>query len=124
MKSLIEQQIRVLCEKESLGYEVSWQEWFNAVVNSPLHCQQVITQAQSIGLPIASIDKPMRWSEDVAELLAKWPGVLFCVGSGEAHPQLHNPDYDFPDGLIATASRLFCALIEEKHGKGTSTAGD
>ncbi|MBY5945250.1 amidohydrolase [Photobacterium rosenbergii] len=115
MKSLIEQQISTLCEKEKLQYEVSWPEWFNATVNSPLHCQQVITQAKSLGLPIERIDEPMRWSEDMAEFLAKWPGALFCIGSGQEHPQLHNPDYDFPDALIATASQLFCALVKGKH---------
>ena len=124
MKSLVEQQICTLCEKEKLQYEVSWQEWFNAAVNSPLHCQQVINRAQALGLPIELIDEPMRWSEDMAEFLTKWPGALFCIGSGEAHPQLHNPDYDFPDALIATASRLFCALIEENHGNKKVISSD
>ncbi|MGR5140180.1 amidohydrolase [Photobacterium sp. DNB23_23_1] len=116
MKSLIEQQIATQCQQEQLGLKVSWQEWFNAAVNSQPHCQQVIHQARGLGLPVNIVEEPMRWSEDVAEFLAKWPGAMFCLGSGEQHPQLHNPDYDFPDALIATASQLFCALIEEKHG--------
>ena len=116
MKALVENKVSALCDREGLGYEISWQEWFNAVVNSPSHCQQVIAHAQSLDLPVECIKEPMRWSEDMAEFLAKWSGVLFCVGSGEDHPQLHNPDYDFPDTLIKTVSLLFCALIEEKHG--------
>lgn len=115
MKALVEQQIRVLCEKKGLRYEVSWQEWFNAAVNSQQHCQQVIEQARSLGLPVELLKEPMRWSEDMAEFLAQWPGVLFCIGSGKEHPQLHNPDYDFPDTLIDTASNLFRALIEDIH---------
>ncbi|PSU33696.1 amidohydrolase [Photobacterium lutimaris] len=124
MKSLIEQQIAALCQQEQLGLEVSWQEWFNAAVNSQPHCQQVIRQARLLALPVNIIEEPMRWSEDVAEFLAKWPGALFCLGSGEQHPQLHNPDYDFPDELIATASQLFCALIKDKHSNVSEMAVD
>lgn len=124
MRSLIEQQVAKLCEQERLSVEISWQEWFNAAVNSYPHCQQVIAKAGSLGLPVNIIEEPMRWSEDVAEFLAKWPGVLFCLGSGEDHPQLHNPNYDFPDALIATASQLFCALIEEKHDNVRDMIGD
>ncbi|WEM44978.1 amidohydrolase (plasmid) [Photobacterium sp. DA100] len=115
MKSLIEQQISALCATEQLRSEISWQEWFNAAVNSQQHCQQVIEQARSLDLPVERLKEPMRWSEDMAEFLAQWPGALFCLGSGEHHPQLHNPDYDFPDTLIDTACNLFRALINDIH---------
>jgi hypothetical protein len=31
----------------------------------------------------------------------KIPGVLFGLGAGTGHPELHSSDYDFPDELIA-----------------------
>ncbi|MCG7587897.1 amidohydrolase [Photobacterium sp. OFAV2-7] len=102
-------------EQDNLTSQVNWQESFNAVVNSPAHCELVCEQANELGLPVEILSEPMRWSEDVAEFLQKWPGALFCVGSGSGHPELHNPDYDFPDALISSASGLFLGIIRRIH---------
>ncbi|PSN10519.1 amidohydrolase, partial [filamentous cyanobacterium CCP5] len=40
------------------------------------------------------------------------PGAMFGLGAGENQPQLHNADYDFPDGLILYGVRLFAEIIE------------
>ncbi|MCW8329872.1 amidohydrolase [Photobacterium sp. SDRW27] len=100
---------------EGLTSSVRWQESFNTVVNAPKQCEIVSQQAQQLGLSVVELDEPMRWSEDVAEFLNKWPGALFCIGSGDEHPQLHNPDYDFPDTVIETASALFLSIINHLH---------
>ena len=55
-------------------------------------------------------EEPFRWSEDFAEYLQHFPGAMFGIGSGEHHPELHHPDYDFPDGLIEPAAQLFYRL--------------
>lgn len=36
------------------------------------------------------------------------------VGGGEHQPELHHPDYDFPDDLIEPAAQLFFRLATEK----------
>ncbi len=36
---------------------------------------------------------------------------MFFHGAGEAHPGLHNPDYDYPDALIGTGARIFMQTI-------------
>jgi hypothetical protein len=38
---------------------------------------------------------------------------MFGIGAGENCPSLHNPDYDFPDGIIETAIELFLQIHEE-----------
>jgi metal-dependent amidase/aminoacylase/carboxypeptidase family protein len=56
---------------------------------------------------------PYSWSEDFGrfgEDGAK--STLLYVGAGEAHPQLHNPDYDFPDALLPIMVRLFRAIMD------------
>jgi metal-dependent amidase/aminoacylase/carboxypeptidase family protein len=30
------------------------------------------------------------------------PGILFGIGAGKGHPELHSPDYDFPDDIMDT----------------------
>ena len=38
------------------------------------------------------------------------------VGAGQVSPQLHNPDYDFPDGLIPVGRDLFLDIIRQLNG--------
>lgn len=54
---------------------------------------------------------PFRWSEDFADYLRAFPGAFFGIGSGEKHVELHHPDYDFPDSLIAPAAQVFFNII-------------
>ena len=57
-------------------------------------------------------DEPNRWSEDFAEYLLHYKGAMFGIGSGESQPELHHPDYDFPDALIEPAAQLFFKLAQ------------
>ena len=56
--------------------------------------------------------EPNRWSEDFAEYLLHFKGAMFGIGSGEQQPELHHPDYNFPDSLIEPAAQLFRRLAE------------
>ena len=60
---------------------------------------------------------PFRWSEDFANYLQAFPGAMFGIGSGEKHVELHHPDYDFPDALIAPAAQVFFNLIASEYNK-------
>lgn len=55
---------------------------------------------------------PFRWSEDFAHYLQVFPGAMFGIGSGEKQPELHHPDYNFPDTLIEPAARVLINLLE------------
>ena len=57
--------------------------------------------------------EPFRWSEDFAEYLLEFKGAMFGIGSGEQQPELHHPDYDFPDALIEPAAQFFFRLAVE-----------
>lgn len=57
-------------------------------------------------------EEPFRWSEDFAEYLQHFPGAMFGFGAGESHPELHHPDYEFPDDIIEPAARLFLRLAQ------------
>ena len=48
----------------------------------------------------------MRASEDFGRFGQRAPAAMFFLGAGENHPGLHNPDYDFPDGLIEIGARV------------------
>ena len=57
---------------------------------------------------------PFRWSEDFAHYLQIFPGAMFGIGSGEKQPELHHPDYNFPDALIEPAAHILINLIKLK----------
>ena len=39
---------------------------------------------------------------------------MFGIGSGEKQPELHHPDYNFPDALIEPAAHVLINLIKLK----------
>ncbi|MCO5065414.1 MAG: amidohydrolase [Rhizobiaceae bacterium] len=51
--------------------------------------------------------EPMRGSEDFGLFGRAAKSAMFLFGSGERTPQLHNPDFDFPDALIEPGARIF-----------------
>jgi metal-dependent amidase/aminoacylase/carboxypeptidase family protein len=116
MQSKIRLKLEEVEKHSGLGVEYSWHEPFNAAVNSNEHVDIIRTQAKQLGLEVNELREPMRWSEDFSEFLIHYPGALFCIGSGESHPELHNPDYDFPDEIIETASTLFMSIVKQVHG--------
>ena len=56
--------------------------------------------------------EPFRWSEDFGRYLRLFRGAMFGVGAGRRHPELHHPDYDFPDVIIEPAAQLFLRLAK------------
>lgn len=58
----------------------------------------------------------MRWSEDFGLFGRGVKSAMFLFGSGEASPQLHNPDFDFPDALIEPGARIFMRVVHNLLG--------
>ena len=59
------------------------------------------------------MNHPMRWSEDFGRFgFDGANAAMMFLGAGESHPQLHNPDYDFPDALLPLGTGLFLTIIE------------
>lgn len=59
---------------------------------------------------------PLRASEDFGRFGHQAKSAMFFIGAGETSPQLHNPDYDFPDALIEPASRIFLRVARDMLG--------
>lgn len=82
-------------------------EPFHATENNGDCVEAIEKAAGEVPLRVRYQMEPNRWSEDFAEYLLEFPGAMFGIGSGENHPELHHPDYDFPDALIEPAAQLF-----------------
>ncbi|MCB9016756.1 MAG: amidohydrolase [Lentimicrobiaceae bacterium] len=102
-----------IAAKHQLKHEIEWVEKFPATKNYK-SCVRLIRQcAGELQLHLHEIEHPFRWSEDFGHFTQNFRGALFGVGAGQAHPQLHHPDYDFPDEIIITGTRMFYSLIQK-----------
>lgn len=99
--------------KYRLKHEIEWTEEFPATINNKDALACVDKAIEKLELKNIRIDKPFNWSEDFGHFTNKFSGALFGLGSGESHPQLHNPDYDFPEELIPTGIQIFYAIAKE-----------
>ncbi len=85
-------------------------EPFRATENNGDCVEAIEKAAEDVPLRVRYQMEPNRWSEDFAEYLLEFPGAMFGIGSGEHQPELHHPDYDFPDALVEPAAQLFFRL--------------
>lgn len=115
---MAEAQRRVAKQASGLRCEIAWHDVFHSVVNDPRATEIARQAARARGLRIHEMAQPLRWSEDFGRFGddgAK--AALLYVGAGEGHPQLHNPDYDFPDALIPIVTELFCGIVDALLGR-------
>lgn len=96
-----------------LEHAITWHDDFAAAVCDGPTVEVIRAVATAMGLDVVDRDEPFRWSEDFGLFTKGRRGVLFGLGSGDDQPQLHNPDYDFPDELIAVGAPLFERVVRE-----------
>lgn len=107
-------------EQEGLKAEISFHEEFLATKNDTV-CNEIVRKVSvRLGFEVFEPQSAFRWSEDFSWFTQKFRGCLFGVGAGIGHPQLHNPDYDFPDEIIAPAVDLFYGISKEVQYKYSS----
>lgn len=93
-----------------LQFDIDYQDVFDATVNSPA-AVDIVRQA-SVGMSLAEIAEPFRWSEDFGRFTQLGAGAFFGLGAGETVPALHNDDYDFPDALLQQGAHVFLKIID------------
>ncbi len=104
---------KTIASKYGLELEFEWVEEFSASINNPQAVEMVKIAAQKSKVKYHHIEEPNRWSEDFGYFLDKYPGAIFGLGAGENMPELHNPDYDFPEELIPYGVSIFSSIIDQ-----------
>ncbi len=118
-----EQQLQaaLLRAAEHLGEisaDVTWHDIFLATVNEGSAVGVARKAADQLGLQCTNMDQPMRWSEDFGRFgLDGAKSAMVFIGSGEAQPQLHNPNFDFPDALIPVGVTLLVEILQQILGQ-------
>ncbi|MBT8077769.1 MAG: amidohydrolase [Gammaproteobacteria bacterium] len=95
---------------QRLSAEVKYEEIFSATINAATAVDAIERSCHD--LPHTRVEQPFRWSEDFGRFTRIAEGAFFGLGAGTGRPQLHNDDYDFPDELIETGSRVFLRIVD------------
>ncbi|MFO8067039.1 MAG: amidohydrolase [Bacteroidales bacterium] len=113
LKKEAEDLIKKICKEHEIKYDISYVEEFPATVNDSECTNFVMKSASELNITTKTLAAPFRWSEDFGHFTQQGKGVLFGIGSGVNHPQLHNEDYDFPDEIIEPALLTFEKIIRK-----------
>lgn len=103
---------RQIARAHDLEFTHAWTDQFPVTVNHPEAVAMVKDVAEKHGVDVTLRDEAYPWSEDFGWFTRQFNGALFGLGSGQEHPALHSPGYDFPDELIPVGLALFEGLIE------------
>ena len=117
--------LQLLCEKvegiiakyadeHGLEFAYEYGEIYPTTVNNPYCTDLVRNVAQTNDYELEEMNHPNNWSEDFAYFTATNKCVQFGYGSGENTPNLHDPEYDFPDDIIEPAANIFYHIYEQK----------
>lgn len=99
---------------DGLGVEFITQDAFAATVNDPDAITRLRAALDALHVPHEENELPLRGSEDFGRFgAAGSKAAMVFLGSGETHPQLHNPDYDFPDSLIPLGASIFHRVMTD-----------
>lgn len=109
----LEQKIKQRCEEAGLYFEVTYVEKFPSVLNNDEAVAYIEKAADHCNLKKIKVDVPFKWTEDFGHYSQNIKAGFFGLGAGEHHPQLHNPDYDFPDELLPVGINMFYDIIKQ-----------
>ncbi|NOD87199.1 MULTISPECIES: amidohydrolase [unclassified Ruegeria] len=115
-----EAMVHKTAQDEGLSVEISYDEVFEACVNHPETVSILKRSCVDQGIKCRLVDQPQRFSEDFGQFGKCANAAMFWLGSGRDHPQLHNPDYDFPDALIPVGVGIFLNAIDATLGRRSS----
>ncbi len=108
-----------LAEKQGTGIASAWDldldisqaEYFQTTINDKELAGMLLEIAGKLELPDLQPSRPFPWSEDFGRFSDVSRVLLFGLGAGKKHPQLHHKAYDYPDELLVSGIKLFVGFV-------------
>ncbi len=114
LRAAAEDMVRTEAARDGLGVTFETHDNFAATVNDKGAIARLTAALDGLNLPHDDRNLPLRGSEDFGRFGVDGTRMaMMFLGSGEKHPQLHNPDYDFPDSLIPLGAALFHRVLSD-----------
>jgi amidohydrolase len=116
LRTKLQNRIETLCASTATAFggsaRLEWMTGVPPVVNDATLTERFIKTALGI-VPEVHTPNPTMGGDDVAEFLARVPGVYFLVGSGEGYPH-HHPKFNIDDtGCLPLATELLASAALE-----------
>jgi len=99
-----------------LEFGITYDDVFEACVNEREAIKILAGSCADTAVPCRLSKTPQKFSEDFGQFGKDAKSAMFWLGAGREHPQLHNPDYDFPDAIIPAGVGIFLAAIRRLLG--------
>ena len=109
----LENLAKSIAKEHQLKCKTRWTQSFQANENDKNAVTFIKKAAKINGFELFEKEKPFTWGEDFGLFTQHYPGAMFGLGAGINTPALHNPDYDFPDEIIATGVSVFHQISKQ-----------
>ncbi|OFX85702.1 MAG: hypothetical protein A2W99_06015 [Bacteroidetes bacterium GWF2_33_16] len=106
------EKIHEITSEHRIDYNIHFVEEFPSTENNPECIEMLISVAKNNNSNLFLLEKPFKWSEDFGHYTKNIPGALIGIGSGIDQPNLHNPDFDFPDTIIQDAGQYLYTIYK------------
>ena len=116
LQHTVETLISRLSDEHGLTCDFEVHDDFAASMNDPEAVIVACRAMQDLGIPFGEKGVPMRASEDFGAFGWGAKAAMLCLGPGEQHVALHQPEYDFPDDLIPVGARIFDRILRDLLG--------
>ena len=113
LRETAERMVRDAARSGGLEARIGYEEVFVACENT---AGAVAVAERALGRAGIGIDNamlPMRASEDFGGFGGRGELAMVFLGAGPGVADLHNPDFDFPDALIAPGVGFFAGVVAE-----------
>jgi amidohydrolase len=97
--------------EHGLAIETAVTDDFPASSGNPELTSLIQNIAEKQNRKVIFMEEPNRWSEDFGNFMLHGPALIFGLGVGEDSPELHSPDFDFPDEAIEHGINIFDEII-------------
>ena len=115
LRATAEALVQAEAQAHGLTCAITYHDDFGASINDPDATAQFARALDHLNIAHYIGGLPERASEDFGRFsnVPGTKGAMVFLGSGLEHPALHNPDYDFPDDLIAIGASIFERLTRQ-----------
>jgi amidohydrolase len=96
-----------------LDVETAQEDPFAATINDEETTELFRKVASDNNLKVIEKETPFGWSEDFGQIIKKFKGAMFGLGSGTNQPPLHSGNYDFPDEIIPSGVKMFVNFVKK-----------
>ncbi|MBP2558652.1 amidohydrolase [Neorhizobium galegae] len=104
--------VREIAATGGLEYEMDYHDIFGHCENDAQATELLRAAMIAEGVPHEA-GETMRGSEDFGRFATVSKSAMFFLGAGENLPNLHNPNYDFPDDLIPIGTKIFMRVARD-----------